>query len=100
MSYLLKTGALFGTVGDMPTMARDLHDDHIGALVHFAYTEDTTALEILVIGDLREVRHTIHHTGEGTSHEIIIWVTGRENTGGDKREFVLQPHQPLVFIRE
>lgn len=95
--YLSTTGSTYGTAGQ-PVQAADLDASHIGSLIHFSHVEDVTALEILVFGELREVRHTVHHDSEGTSHEVILWVTGRDNTGGDKREFVISSAAPVVFI--
>ena len=98
-TFLETTGAVYGPVGSV-IEAKDLDRRHIGQLIHFAYQEDVTALEILVLGELREVRHTIHHDGEGTSHEVIIWVTGRDSTGGDKREFTIDHQARLVFVAD
>lgn len=99
MTYLEKTGALYGPVSEEIT-AQELHADHLDRLVHFAYTEETTMLEILVIGELREVHHAISHDAHGSDHTVTIWVTGRENRTGDKREFQLAHHQPVVLIRD
>lgn len=95
--YLSTTGSIYGTAGQ-PIQAADLDADHIGHLIHFAHTEDVTSLEILVFGELREIGHTIHHDGGGSTHEVVLWVTGRDNTGGDKREFVVASSTPIVFI--
>lgn len=99
MSYLEKSGALYGSVSEI-AFASQLTGEHLGRLVHFAYTEEHTALEILVIGELREVTHHIHHDLQGSEHAVHIWVTGRENTSGDKREFQLQHNQPVALITE
>lgn len=95
--YLTTTGSIYGTAGH-PVQASDLDADHIGHLIHFSHVQDVTALEVLVFGELREVYHRIHHSGEGTDHEVIILVTGRDNTGGDKEEFTLTSAAPIVFI--
>lgn len=97
--FLQTTGAIYGTVGE-PVLAQDLSDLHIGDLVHFAFTEPITMLEIMVTGELREVYHRIHHSAGETNWEVIILVTGRDCATGDKREFELDQAAQLVFIQD
>jgi VCBS repeat-containing protein len=99
MHYLNTTATVYGPVTEALTAA-DLSSNHVDRLVHFAYTEETTALEILVIGELREVVHHVVIDSYGTDHAVTVWVTGRNNTTGDKREFQLAPTDVIVLVQD
>lgn len=99
MHYLENTATVYGPVSEM-IEARELREEHIGRLVHFAYTEPTTMLDILVIGELREAHHAIAIDTHGTDHTVTVWVTGRQNMTGDKREFHLEHAAPIVFLQD